>query len=291
MTETFEWIDADGTSLVISGPGVTTYQVDMGVSGRYMPKPRVQADGVPGQPGGRLRRVDHDVREFVLPLSIAAASDAALRPLLRDLMQRMDPTRGEGKIRVTSPVGDQREITCLYAAGLEGDEKDEVSGPGFQVFPVAWTAYDPYWYDVSFTSKTFSVVTVANFFSIFPLKLTASQLVVDDTVTNNGDVETWPVWTITGPGTDINLKNLTTGQSLSFTATLGTGESLTVDTNPGVKSVTLDDGTNVYSSVDWTVSALWSLARGMNSIRLEMSGITAGVSGLQVSYKQRYLSP
>lgn len=291
MTETFEWIDADGGFLTISGPGVTTYQVDMGVSGRYMPKPRVQADGVPGQAGGRLRRVDHDVREFVLPLSIAAATESTLRGLLRDLMYRMDPTRGEGKLRVTSPVGDQREITCLYAAGLEGDEKDEVSGPGFQAFPVAYTAYDPYWYDISPTGKTFSVVAVANFFPIFPLHLTASQLVVDDTVTNNGDVETWPVWTITGPGTDINLLNLTTGQTLDFTATLGTGESITVDTNPNIKSVTLGDGSNVYSLVDWTVSSLWPLARGVNAVRLEMSGITAGVSGLQVSYKQRYLSP
>lgn len=291
MSETFEWIDADGTSLTISGPGVTTYQVDMPASGRYMPKIRVQADGVPGQPGGRLRRADHDVRDFVLPLSIAATSESNLRTLLRDLMHRMDPARGQGRIRVTSPVGDQREITCLYAAGLEGDEKEESTGPQFQAFPLAFTAYDPYWYATSFTSKSFSVTTVPNFFPLPPLHLTASELVVDDTVTNSGDVETWPVWTITGPGTDISLTNLTTSHTLSFTTTLGAGEAITVDTSPGVKSVTLDDGTNVYQLVDWTVSSLWSLAQGMNAVRLDMSGITAGVSGLQVSYKQRYLSP
>lgn len=292
MSETVEWIDADGVSLTISGPGVITYGVDEPLSGRWMPKIRVQSDGVPGRPGGVFRRADHDVREFVLSLSVAASNDATLRPLLRDLMRRMNPTRGQGKIRVTSPVGDQREITCLYTAGLEGEEKEEVSGPGFQAYPIAFQAFDPYWYDTSPTSKTFTVTTVPNFFPLPPIHLTSSNLVVDDTVTNNGDEETWPVWTITGPGTDIRLVNLTTSKVLDFGVNaLGAGEVITVDTRPNIKSVTLDDGTSLYSWVDWTQSQFWPLEVGINAVRLEMSGITANVSGLQISYWQRYLSP
>lgn len=291
MSETFEWIDADGASLTISGPTVTTYQVDMPASGRYMPKIRVQADGVPGQPGGRLRRADHDVRDFVLPLSVAAVSESNLRTLLRDLMYRMDPTRGQGKIRVTSPVGDQREITCLYAAGLEGDEKEDVTGPQFQAFPLAFTAYDPYWYDVSAISETFTTSAVAVFFPIFPLRLTASQLVVDDSVTNNGDVDAWPVWTITGPGSSIKLVNLTTGQYIYFPdVALGNDETIVIDTRPNIKSVLLGDGTNMYPELD-PASFLWSLRKGANAIRLEMTGANYATSSLTISFYQRYLSP
>lgn len=291
MSETFEWIDADGASLTISGPGITTYAVEMPASGRYMPKIRTQSDGVPGQPGGRWRRSDHDVRDFVLPLAVAGTSEANLRALLRDLMYRMDPTRGQGRIRVTSPAGDQREITCLYAAGLEGDEKEESTGLQFQSFPLAMTAYDPYWYDVSPTSETFTTSAVAVFFPIFPLRLTASQLVVDDSVTNAGDVDAWPVWTITGPGSSIKLTNLTTSQSIYFPSlTLGNDETITVDTRPNIKSVLLGDGTNMYPYLD-SSSFLWALRRGGNAIRLEMTGADYTSTSLTISFYQRWLSP
>lgn len=291
MSETFTWIDADGGSLVIGGPSTTTYQVDLGASGRFMPKPRVQTDTIPGQPGGVLREVNHDIRDFVLPLSIAASSEANLRTLLRDLMYRMNPKRGQGKIRVTSPLGDQREITCLYAAGLEGDEKEGSSGPEFQAFPLAFTSHDPYWYDVSPTAKSFVLTSLPSFFPILPLHLTASQLVVEDTVTNSGDEETWPVWTITGPGSAITLRNFTSGLLLSIPSiTLTAGQVLTIDTRPLVKSVTLNDGTSLFSEIDHTVSTLWALQVGVNAVRLEMTGITAA-SALAVSYYQRYLSP
>lgn len=291
MSETFTWIDADGGFLVIGGPSTNTYQVDWKATGRFMPKPRIQSHGVPGQPGAVLDGVDHDVRDFVLPLSIAATSEANLRVLLRDLMTRMNPKRGQGKIRVTSPIGDQREITCLYAAGLEGDETEGVSGPQFQAFPLAFTAFDPYWYDVSPSSKTFTLTALPNFFPIFPVRLTASQLVVDDNVTNGGDEETWPVWTITGPGVSVTLRNSSSDQLISIPSiTLTAGQVLTIDTRPGVKSVLLNDGTDMFSSVDHTVSTLWPLRIGVNAIRLEMSGISAA-SALSVSYYQRYLTP
>jgi hypothetical protein len=291
VSETFTWIDADGGSLVIGGPGVNTYQVDWKVTGRFMPKPRVQSHGVPGQPGAVLDEVNHDPRDFVLPLSISATSESNLRVLMRDLMYRMNPKRGQGKLRVTSPVGDQREITCLYSAGLEGDETEGASGPTFQAMPLVLTAFDPYWYDVSPTSQTFALTSLPSFFPIFPLRLTASQLVVDDTVTNAGDEETWPVWTIAGPGSAVTLRNSTTGLLISIPSiALTAGQVLTIDTRPGKKSVTLNDGTDLFSSIDHTVSSLWSLRVGLNAIRLEMTGITAA-SALSVSYYQRYLTP
>ncbi len=291
MSEIVEWIDADGVSLVLNSPAVTLYQVDWEVTGRFMPRIETRVDEIPGQPGGLLREARHGVHEFILPLSIAASSESNLRTVLRGLVDRMDPTRGTGKIRVTSPVGDQREIHCVYAAGLEMAERSGSSGPEYQECPIAFTAYDPYWYDVSPTSETFTITSVATFFPIFPLRLTASQLVVDDAVTNSGSVDAWPVWTVTGPGSDITLRNLTTGEFISFPGrSITTGEILTIDTRPGVKSVTLGDGTSVYSWLDYS-STLWALRRGTNSIRLEMSGADFDVSALSISYYQRYLSP
>lgn len=291
MSETIEWIDADGVALTLHSPSVELYQVDWDVSGRFMPRIEVQVDEIPGRAGAVLRDVRHGVHEFVLPLSIAAADDAALRTVLRELVDRMDPTRGTGKIRVTSPVGDQREINCVYAAGLEMAEKAGSSGPGYQECPLAFTAYDPYWYDPSPIAETFAITDTPDFFPILPLRLTSSELVADGVATNTGSVDAWPVWTVTGPGSGITLRNLTTGTYLTLDGvTLQAGESISIDTRPGYRTVTQNDGTNLYPNLT-LLSTLWPLARGTNNVRLEMTGVDAAVSGLTLSYYQRYLSP
>lgn len=283
--EVTQWIDPDGVT--------TTLEVDWDAAGRFMPRVEFEADGVPGQPGEYFRNVRHGVREFMLAVDITGTDDADLRANMREIVARMDPTRGAGRIRVTSPVGDQREIMCRYASGLGMTEKlGDDSGETWQRAAVSFLAHDPYWYDVSPNSQTFDVTPlVPSFFPIFPLKLTASELAVDAVVDNTGDVDTWPVWTIQGPGSVIKLSNLTTGKYLSFPAgALSTGQSLVIDTRPRRKTVLLGDGTNAYSSMD-TTSSLWPLVRGINTVRLEMSGVDNTVSNLSLTYWRRYLSP
>lgn len=285
MTETIVWVDVDG--------GQTTLDVEWATSGRFMPKIEMNEDIVAGQPGARLRAVRHGVHEFVIPFWFDAATEAAQRTMMRSYCDLMDPTRGPGKIRVTSPVGDQREITCSYAAGLEVDEKlGDNAGLFSQMVPVMFRAHDPYWYDVNTTTPgDFQVSSTPSFFPFFPLRLSSSEIVVDTTITNDGSVETWPTWNIYGPGSAVALRNLTTGKNLLMTTvTLSTGQSIQVDTRPDYKTVQRDDGTNMWSSVDFG-SSLWPLARGVNRIRLEMTGTTPLVSRLSLSYKRRYNAP
>ena len=282
--EVTEWVDTDGN--------VTPLGIEWDARGRFMPKLKFDSEGVPGQPGERFREVRHDVREMLLPMRVTAASPEALHTELRAMVDRMDPTRGPGKIRVTSVLGDQREVECFYSAGLEMDEKiDDSSGPTWQTMAMSFTAFDPYWYDVSPNARTFSVTETPKFFPIFPLRLTSSEIVVDETVTVDGSVDTWPVWTISGPGSGIRLSNLTTGKFLYFTTlTLTAGQTITIDTRPGAKTVLLDDGTNLFGQL-FVYSSLWPLVRGVNQISLEMAGAAPGASELTLSYKQRYLTP
>lgn len=285
MTETTVWVDVDG--------GQTTLEVEWATSGRFMPKIEFNEDIVAGQPGARLRSVRHAVHELVVPFWFDGATEADQRTQMRNICDLMDPTRGPGKIRVTSPVGDQREIVCSYAAGLEVDEKlGDNAGLFSQMVPVMFRGHDPYWYDVTTTTPgDFQATSTPSFFPFFPLRLSSSEIVVDTTITNDGSVETWPTWTIYGPGSGVVLRNLTTGKNLLMTTvTLSTGQYITVDTRPDYKTVRRDDGTNMWSVVDFG-SALWSLNRGANRIRLEMTGTTPLVSRLQVSYKRRFLAP
>ena len=293
--EITQWIDPSGAT--------TLLDVDWQASGRYMPAVKHEEFGVPGQPGARRQRSRHDVHEFTIRVVLSASSEPTLRQEIRDLVSVFNPLEGEGLLRVTSPIGDVREIQCIYANGLGMDESPGMSGMGTQKADVTLRAYDPYWRDTSDISSSFTIGVVPTFFPIFPLRLTSSQIAVDDTVVNAGDVETWPVWTITGPGSTIYLRNLRTGQVIDLNAdgdlaralALAAGEQVTIDTRPSTatstgKTVLLDDGTNRYSALS-AASDLWALQKGSNAIRLEMAGAVAGQSSLSVAYKQRYLSP
>lgn len=280
MPETIEWIAPDGV--------VTALRVLAAVSGRFAPPPAVEEDAVPGQPGGLLRAVRHNVREFVLPIHLGADTAAAVRTEIRDLVRAMDPTRGEGRLRVTAPGGDQREIRCRAVAGLDLNEGPFTATPTDQIASVVFRAHDPYWYAASLTVSEFSSGARPNFFPFFPLRLSSSEVFADVNVDNPGDVSTWPVWEIEGPGSDIALRNLDTGKVTSLSTTLLAGPSVTVDTRPGKKSVTHSDGSNLWPDLS-TDSALWPLGPGNNALRLEM-GAAGDTSVIRLRYQPAYLT-
>ena len=89
-----------------------------------------------------------------------------------------------------------------------------------------------------------------------------------------GDAGAWPVWTIDGPGTDIALRNLTTGAYLATSQALVAGDQLVIDTRPDAKTATLNGTTNVYSTLD-PQGSLWRLQPGDNDLQLEVGGATA----------------
>jgi phage-related protein len=281
VAETTVWIDATG--------GMTQLDVDWDVSGRFAPPNQFDADEVPDQPGARLRAVRHKARELVVPVWMDAESETALRTAVRRLVAVMDPIRGEGKIRVTGPGGDQRELNCRYRAGLELAERlGMTSAPLMQRAPLVFWAADPYWYPVSDEVAEYTIgAATTSWFPFPPLRLGTSELFTDATVVNVGDVEAWPVWQITGPGSAIVLRNATTGALLELSTTL-VGETVTIDTRPGAKSVLLSDGTNLFGSLSDS-SSLWNFARGANQIRVEMAGATTD-SRLRLSWKPRYLT-
>lgn len=284
MTETISWVDVDATEHDLTDQA--DVKVLRGPTGRFMPPIALVTEVVPLAPGARLRDIRHDVREVMLPLRVMGSTATEARTALRAFCRRFDPVRGDGHLRVTAPGGDRRELTCRYVGGMEVDEVD-----GLQTYrraSVVFHAFDPYWYDVSDRVRTYETGEEATFFPLFPLRLSSSEVFADATEDNDGDVEAWPVWTITGPGSGPVLRNLTTGKHLSLTHTLAAGDVVVVDTRPGVKTITDEDGTNLYSTRA-SGSALWSLATGSNTLRIELSSATDATS-VRMTYRRGFLS-
>jgi len=287
--EIVQWIDADG--------GSTTLDVEWDVSGRFMPPVKFTEQQVPGRPGAILWAQRHDVRDFGLAIWIDQPDDVSLRAALRSMVAKMDPVRGTGKIRVTGPAGDQREISCVYASGLEMSEKlGDSSGIYSQRAAVQFKAHWPYWRDTSAQSWTFGAASGANFLGnpFFPLRVTSSAVATQQSITNDGDVDAWPIWTVNGPGSGIVFRNITTNSWTDLTSvSLVTGQQLIVDTRPGYKTVVINSSggviTNAFGNLSST-SELWSLTRGLNVIQLQMTSTVSGVSQLNLQFYREYLS-
>jgi hypothetical protein len=281
--EMFFWIDSNGTETGLSGQG--NIEVMIGPEGRFMPPISLVEESVPFQHGGRLRQVNIQTREIDLPLEISGIDYMEVRNKLRELLKAFNPLNGDGKLKCIAPNGTQRELSCRYSGGMEISE----SGMTWQRFVLVLKAFDPFWYDSSTHVETFKTGQPATFFPIFPLRLTSSTVFADTSVNNEGDVETWPEWIIAGPGENIRLRNLTTGEVLNVFTSLGVGETITIDTRPGKKTVKKNDGTDLFSTLS-EASSLWSLQEGNNSIRIEMSNATSD-SSVQLSYRNRYWGP
>lgn len=281
------WIDAGGVEMPWNGE--TNYLATIGARDLTgMPPYALTESRTPLTDGAVLRYVLADVREVDVPLLVTASSYAELYDALAALEVALNPKSGPGKLRVTAPNGNIRDINCTYASGFEHDLGQGTIGSLASI--LVFRAHDPYLYDVMATQiGPFFASTAPAFFPILPIHLGSSSVLSSFSVDNSGHAEAYPVWTIHGPGSAITLTNNTTGKALALTGngglTLGASDVLTIDTQ--ARTLLLNGVTSEYSKLSFA-SSLWLLAKGFNSIAVSMTGTTSA-SYIQGSYKRRWL--
>lgn len=285
MADTLTFIDPAGTE--------TVFLVDhAGVTGRFAPPVEWVEDEVAGAAGSRLRALRHTAREVAFPVWLFADTETDLRLQIRALVGRLNPMRGDGILRAATADGvGERDLVCRYAGGFESavEGGDEGTALEQRVVLVFRAADEPYWLDADDSVLTYQLgAEPVAFFPFFPLAISPSEVFAVTAVDNDGDVEAWPVWVITGPFSSLTLTNTTTAEQLALSTTLGVGEELTIDTRPGAKTVTRGGDTNAFG--DLTSPSLWPLAPGGNDIEVEMPGATAE-SSVQLRWRRRFLAP
>lgn len=283
--ETIIWTDAKGVEYILTDQ--EDISITIGPSGRYMPPIEYQEEEIPYQPGSQVKQVRVKARTIDFPIEINGITQMDVRNKLRELLRWFNPLKGDGRIKSISPDGSQREINCRYLSGLEIKE----SGQRWERFVLVLKAFDPYWYDINTMVHTFKInESLDSFFPVPPLRLASSTVFADITIDNTGDVETWPEWIITGPGENILLRNITTGEFTELVTSIGEGETITINTKPLKRNkIRKNDGTNLFHT-QTDSSSLWSLKDGLNSIRIEMTNATVA-SSVQLSYKHGYWGP
>jgi phage-related protein len=282
--ETIIWIDTNGTEYILTDQ--VDIAVTIGPSGRYMPPIDFTEQEIPFYHGSLVKNTRVKAREMDFPVQIYGETQMDIRNNLRKLLKIFNPLKGDGKIKSISPDGSQREISCRYQGGLEIEE----SGRIWEKFVLVLKAFDPFWYDSSTIVQTFKInESPGTFFPILPLRLVSSTVFADITIGNTGDVETWPEWIVTGPGENIVLRNLSTDEVTSLEVSIDVGETITIDTKPFHKTVTKNDGSNLFYTLT-DESSLWALQEGSNGIQIEMANATTD-SSIQLTYRNRYWGP
>jgi hypothetical protein len=261
--------DATGSGAVIPF-GATD---DLGVEWRYTGLPgwdspdvaetaenRTGSDGMwdaLNYAGGRIVTIDGHMKA-----PDAAALDAAM-----DRLAGAVPIRGR-MVTLTVQESTPKQISARRSGRLMTNKLTDVVAE----YSVALLATDPRKYQVDLQTVQATLGEVGGGVLLptsLPLVLPARDVGGEFfTADNAGEYETPPLIRIAGPGRNLGVANLTTGQALVYPFELLTGDELVIDTAVGTAAI---NGTAYRApSPGSTVVARFLLPRGPN--RLQMLG-------------------
>lgn len=194
-----------------------------------------------------------------------------------------------GLLVVARPDGTSRQIPVICTDGADQSDDDaSKSGLTWSTFALTFTAQDPLWADSDSIEVQFGSSSATGVPPMPPIQLAPATLLGDNTVTNTGDADAYPVWTITGPGQP-TLTNNTTGRSFGLDVTLSSDEVVVVDTRPTMQSAVDQDGEDRWGDlVKTSPRDLWPLVPGENELNLSMASSGTG-SQITLSYTRRWL--
>lgn len=236
--------------------------------------------------GARIRHIQPMPRVMIWPVRVSAPTHLEFVAAVRQIAGAFTQTRrlGPGTIRISRPDGTSREIEAHYEAGISGEPGQSVVR---DLFAMSLFCEDPYWRDVTPTVVARAFSAPLNYYDPYA-SISSGQVLGETTIANDGDVEAWPSWTITGPMTQLAATNHTTGEAFVLDATLLASQVATITTDP--PSVRGPGGVNWSGMLDWPDAVLWGLVPGANDVDFAVAGAAAGTR-IELSYKRRYETP
>lgn len=272
-----EFILADGTGSVV----LTDYgRLLSGRRGDLAPLTTLETKRVGTQLVKSAYRQER--RALDLPFLFKGSDETTLLTNVRSVLAVL--SAGEGILRVTRTATVRELRRCYYRAGL--GEKGWLRAAEAVL---SFDALDPYWYDPTTVEVDFTTQETPEgyFFPILPVSLVPSS-VLQRQVVNNPGVQTWPIWTITGPGDTISITNETSGRQFLYSGELTIDDTLEIDCRPLYKTVRLN-GVNAWSNVPKEFADLWPLEAGDNTVLVTMANATADTLAT-LAYLPRYIS-
>lgn len=209
-------------------------------------------------------------------------------------LQAMKPYATVGTLQLTTDAGLIYNLAVRLRSGLTMATKD-LRAPLIQMYTVQFIADNPFWYNPSLMTATFTLTAFTQITWPVTFSITFGGSVVDQTQTVQtlGTFAAYPKIVLTGPMVTPTVTNQTTGEFITLNYSIGVGEVVTIDLTPGVKTVTNNSGTNLIGKVlatsnlgTWHLAAPPEAASGNNTVEAAFAGGTAASSVVLNWYDQ-----
>ncbi|MFG3582560.1 phage tail family protein [Streptomyces sp. NPDC047990] len=266
-----------------------------GATGLDAPPYELHMDDSPNLDGSIFRDSRAGARQVMLPLFLYGIDRRSILTLKRKLVTSLNPKNGYCVLKFVESDGSTRYLNAYYAGGMEGNEALDSSGFHWIAYGIQLTAPDPWYYSEAEHAAQWAMGGTSQLIGgakFLPMQLSegfpATKAAV---IENEGDVEAWPVWTVKGPIRSISFTN-DAGRTFGFDAPIdgsnlvAAGRTLTIDTRPGYKTMTDDQGANYFPLLKANPD-LWSVSTGDSLVTIDaVAG--SGVSSVSMNFTPRF---
>lgn len=269
---------ADGTSITFNdGAGLILEEV----TGFDSPDVRQNVSTLPEQDFAVAGAFYYGARPVTLRGKITNQASAAVRNVLVASLQQASRGLRQDTTILSAPSG----MPTMQVTGRVQNLR--ITGGYVKDFLISFVCADGRIYSQAIhqTSGAGQAATSgAGFPLVFPVDFGGgSGATVTVTVTNAGNFDAPPVVRVSGPLTNPTVRNTTSGYSWYLdNVTLASGEYVDVDMLN--RTVTKNDGSNLYANVRFPNSWWWTLQPGANTVELRSSSVST-TAGLTVSYR------
>lgn len=232
--------------------------------------------------GGVFRYSRRGVRELDLPIVVFGHDRDNVEHNLRRLSAILRET--PFKIRATYDTGEQWDLEGIYVGGGE-TQYGQDAGKTYCRWVVQVQCPQPFW--VSTQSVSYTVGSGDAGRSLIPwlaeMRVSSSQAIGSINVENPGDVESYPVWTLTGPFDQATISGGEGLQTFVYDSQVAAGETVIVDTRQGtVKSIS---GNNLYANLGVSPK-LFAIPAGTSQASVTATNTTSATS-VSLSFQPR----
>ncbi|MGN6589508.1 MAG: hypothetical protein ACTHKE_04375 [Sphingomicrobium sp.] len=237
------WTGWDGSEWVISDWSLGVFVTDGGIQGLGAPAYTHYTQEAPGIAGQWYRGSNAKARKVFWPLAIwSDPEDENWAAVDTAFWRTMDPERG-GVWSVWGPSGEKRSLACRFEDdGGHAYAADPVQ-TGWEVYGLTLTADQPFWVGDPET-RSWKSDTPVDFLPASAgdtYHISSGSTLATAAITNAGDVDAWPVWTVIGESSTASVGIGSAQISVPFE--VASGKALVIDTDPTVQTATLYDYT------------------------------------------------
>ncbi|MCD2462461.1 phage tail family protein [Streptomyces sp. MBT42] len=242
------------------------YQAKAGVTGFGLPPVSVQWLEGAGD-GAVYRRKRVLTRDIDIPLEILARD----RTHLQDMLSRLAlALAGQCTLTLLDDDGTRWTTVVHRVGGGEYAYGENTIGEREFETVITFRAGDPYWTSSEAQIRYIGGSTAGSFLTnMVTMSISASQAIGEIQLNNSGDAEAYPIWEVTGPGTNFEAVS-PAGERLAWSGTLGTNDRLIIDTRKG--TVVDQTGANRYAELD-AAPRFWTVKPGLSTATAQLEEI------------------